>query len=387
MGKSSLKIRPSQNGEMSVRIICILMCGIICGCSGQKPLDIPSDSPQEGQVQYIPVEKLVFRLNDKLYTSGGANPSDTLEMYEEGLRTFGIAGCEPADATPPIIEAVNFCRDVYSFNYTGDSIYILGGSYAQPKNHYVSPVGDGFDALVGKKIPPLGDGVESGGQLPAVRFYNYVNRSYDETVIDRGNGPETVKWSTVGLYRLYRVEVEVAAVNIRGEMERKVFSLPFHELENSVQIMNLQDGVIEISPGDTIFLQKLVNAPEEFTQYEWVKGNATMRFNPLNGDAVERAYKEQMENPLLTEKGMLYTYSMIHLERDGVLIVDSRWNPQDARANGGAVYTTVPICVIMMPHGSGQSLEFCRDFLFPDGTSYRVFPTPFFCNVLVRIVY
>ena len=387
MGKSSLKIRPSQNGEMSVRIICILMCGIICGCSGQKLLDIPSDSPQDGQVQYIPVEKLVFRLNDKLYTSGGATPLDTLEMYEEGLRTFGIAGYEPADATPPIIEAVNFYRDVYSFNYSGDSIYILGGSASQPRNHYVSPIGDGFEVFVGKMVPPVQHDIASVGQLPAVRFYNYVNRTYDETVIDCGSGPETVKWSSIGKNRLYRIEVTVRTRSQNGEMERKAFSLPFYELENSVQIMNLQDGVIEIRPGDTISLQKLVNAPEEFTQYEWVKGNATMRFNPLNGDAVERAYKDMMENPLLTEKGMQYTYSMIHLGRDGELAVESRWNPEDARANGGAVYTTIPVCVIMMPHGSRQSESFRREFLFPDNAVYEVFPTPFFCNTQVKIVY
>lgn len=358
-----------------VRLICVLLSGIISGCSDQKPLDTPPVPPQEEQVQHVPVEKLVFALNGELYVSGGANPSDTLKLHEEGLRTLEIVGYEPADAATPTIEAVNFYRDVYSFNYSGDSVYILGGSSALPRNHYISPVGDGFEVFVGKKIPP------------AVRFYNYVNRSYDETTIDRGSGLETVRWSSIGKDRLYRIEVTVQGVNRRGEPERKVFSLPFYELENSVQIMNLQDGVIEISPGDTIFLQKLVNAPEEFTQYEWVKGNATMRFNPLNGDAVERAYKDMMENPLLTEKGMQYTYSMIHLGRDGELAVESRWNPEDARANGGAVYTTIPVCVIMMPHGSRQSESFRREFLFPDNAVYEVFPTPFFCNTQVKIVY
>ena len=372
---------------MKKKVFCLLFSGIMFACSEQKPLDIPPAPPQEEQEQFVPVEKLVFRLNGGLYASGGANPPDTIKLYEEGLRTLEIVGCEPADAMPPTIEAVNFYRDVYSFNYTGDSIYILGGSYVQPKNHYVSPVGDGFGALVGKKITPVGHEVGSGGQLPAVRFYNYVNRSYDETVIDRGNGPETVKWSAIGKERRYRVEVEVSAKNAEGKTERQVFSLPFHELENSVQIMNLQDGVIEISPGDTINLQKLVNAPPEFTHCEWVKGNATTRFNPLCGDAVERVYKEQMENPLLTEKGMLYTYSMIQLQRDGKLTVDPQWNPQDARANGGAVYATIPICVIMMPQGGGQSESLRRDFLFPDGSSYEFYPTPFFCNARVNVIY
>ena len=372
---------------MKVRLMVVLMCGIMWGCSEQKPLDIPPVPPQEEQEKYVPAEKLVFRLNGGLCASGGANPPDTVKLYEEGLRTLEIIGCEPADATPPTIEAVNFYRDVYSFNFTGDSIYILGGSHAQPKNHYVSPVGEGFEVLVGKKIPPLRQEVGEGEQLPAVRFYNYVNRSYDETVIDRGNGPETVKWSSVGKDRLYRVEVVVSARNGAGKTENKSFFLPFYEMENSVQIMNLQNGVIEISPGDTINLQKLVNASPEFTHCEWVKGNATTRFNPLCGDAVERVYKEQMENPLLTEKGMLYTYSMVQLQRDGKLTVDPQWNPQDARANGGSVYTTLPICVIMMPQGGGQSESLRRDFLFPDGFSYELYPTPFFCNATVRIVY
>ena len=389
----------------------ILFCAIISACSGQKPLDIPSVPPQEEQEQCIPVERLVFRLNGELYKSGGANLHDTVKLREEGLRTFEIVGYEPADAAPLIIETVNFYRDVYSFNYAGDSICVLGGSFALPRNHYVSPLGEGFAGFLGKKIPPvrhkgeqerepeedpeeeLEDEPEEEpeeepeDELPVVSFYNYVNRTYDETVIDRGNGPETVEWSSIGKYRLYRIEVAVTVPGMKGGQGRKSFFLPFYELENSVQIMNLQDGVIEIRPGDTIFLQKLVNAPEEFTQYEWVKGNATMRFNPLNGDAVERAYKDMMENPLLTEKGMQYTYSMIHLGRDGELTVESRWNPEDARANGGAVYTTIPVCVIMMPHGSRQSESFRREFLFPDNAVYEVFPMPFFCNTQVKIVY
>ena len=372
---------------MKVRLMVVLMCGIMWGCSEQKPLDIPPVPPQVEQEKYVPAEKLVFRLNGGLYASGEANPPDTVKLYEEGLRMLEIAGYEPADATAPTIEAVNFYRDVYSFNFTGDSIYILEGSHAQPMNHYVSPVGGGFEELVGKKIPPVREKVGEGEQLPAVRFYNYVNRTYDETVIDRGNGPETVKWSSVGKNRLYRVEVEVSAKNTAGKTERQVFSLPFHELENSVQIMNLQDGVIEISPGDTINLQKLVKAPPEFTHCEWVKGSATTRFNPLNGDAVERAYREMMEDPLLTEKGMLYTYSMVQLQRDGTLTADSTWNPEDARANGGAVYVTLPICVIMMPHGGRQSESFRRDFFFPDSTLHKEYPAPFFCNAQVRIVY
>ena len=161
----------------------ILFCAIISACSGQKPLDIPQAPPQEEQVGYIPVEKVVFRLNGELYMSGEGNPSDTVKLYEEGLRTLEIVGYEPDSAAPPVIEAVNFYRDVYSFNYTGDSIYILGGSFAQPKNHYVSPVGEGFAGFVGKKIAPVGHERERERvpeeELPAVSFYNYVNRTYE----------------------------------------------------------------------------------------------------------------------------------------------------------------------------------------------------------------
>lgn len=373
---------------MDVRVIGILMCGMAFGCSGQKPLDIPSLPPQGGEQQhYIPAEKLVFRLNGKLYTAGGTNPQDTARLYEEGLRTLEIAGYTPEDADSPTIEAINFYRDVYSFNYTGDSICILGGSFAQPKNHYVSPVGNGFEVLVGKVIPPVNGDQPFGGQLPPVRFYNYVNRSYDETIVDLGDGPETVKWSKMGKNRLYRIEVTVLMQNSGGEPQRKVFSLPYYELENSVQVENLRNGVIEISPGDTVYLQKLVNAPQEFTQYEWVKGNATTRFSPLNGDAVERVYNEKIANPLQTEPGMLFTDSMVGLDRKGLLTVDSRWNPVDAASNGGAIYTAIPISIIMMPQGGSQSDSLGRDFLFPDNILQKEHPTPFFCNAQVKIVY
>ena len=168
---------------MKKKVFCLLFSGIMFACSEQKPLDIPPAPPQEEQEQFIPVEKLVFRLNGGLYASGGANPPDTIKLYEEGLRTLEIVGYEPADAMPPTIEAVNFYRDVYSFNYTGDSIYILGGSYVQPKNHYVSPVGEGFAGFVGKKIAPVGHEGERERvpeeELPAVSFYNYVNRTYE----------------------------------------------------------------------------------------------------------------------------------------------------------------------------------------------------------------
>ena len=372
---------------MDVRVIGILMCGMAFGCSGHKPLDIQPQPPQEGEQQYIPAEGLVFRLNGKLYTAGGTIPRDTARLHEEGLRTLEIAGYTPEDAAPPTIEAINFYRDVYSFNYAGDSICILGGSSAQPKNHYVSPVGEGFGPLVGKMVPPVGRDSSLGGQLPPVRFYNYVDRIHDETVVDRGNGPETVKWSSIGKYRLYRVEVAVAMQNAGGTAGKKVFSLPYYELENSVQVENLRNGVIEISPGDTVYLQKLVNAPPEFTQYEWVKGNATTRFSPLNGDAVEGAYNEKVSNPLQTERGMRFTDSMVRLGRNGMLTVDSRWNPVDAASNGGAIYATIPICVIMMPQGGSQSDSLVRDFLFPDNILHKEYPTPFFCNAQVKIVY
>lgn len=366
------------------KLLSFLLCGLMSGCSGQKPLDIPVPPQEEEQKKFIPVEKLVFRLNGELYECGGINPSDTARVYEEGLRTLEIAGYLPAEATASVIEEVNFYRDVYSFNYSGDSIYVLGGSSALPKNHYISAVGDGFQALVGKRIYPAG---EQGASIPQVRFYNYVNRSYDETTIDRGDGPVTVKWSDMGRQRLYRIEVTVSSMTPQGEKKTSVFTLPFYELENSVEIMNLQEGAIIISPGDTVSLNKLVNAPAEFTQCEWVKGNATARFNPLNGDAVEEMYKKNLGNPLQTEEGMRFTDSMVHLSREGVLWVDSRWNPEDAASNGGAVYASIPICVIMMPHGSSQSSEFSRDFLFPDSTLYHVAPTPFFCKARIKISY
>ncbi len=372
---------------MDARVICILMCGIMLGCSGQKPLDIPSPPPQDGGHQSIPLEKLVFRLNGKLYTAGGTNPHDTVKLHEEGLRTLEIVGYTPADAVPPKIAAINFYRDVYSFNYTGDSICILGGSSAQPKNHYVSSVGEGFEKFAGKKIPPANSCLPFSAPLPPAMFYNYVDRIHDETVVDRGNGPETVKWSAIGKYRLYRIEVAVVVENAGEAPERKVFTLPYYELENSVRVENLHNGVIEISPGDTICLQKLVNAPPEFTQCEWVKGNATARFNPLNGDAVEYAYKEKVSNPLQTEPGMVFTDSMVKLGRNGMLTVDIQWNPADAASNGGAIYATIPVCVIMMPQGGSQSDSLCRDFLFPDNILHKEYPTPFFCNVQVKIVY
>ncbi len=369
---------------MKSSVFCFLLCGIIVGCSSQKELDIPVPPQEEEQEKYIPVEKLVFRLNGELYECGEGNSSDTARIYEEGLRTLEIAGCLPLEAAAPVIEAVNFYRDVYSFNYAGDSIYVLGGSSALPKNHYICAVGDGFQALAGKRIPSSGG---QGASIPQVRFYNYVNRSYDETTIDRGSGPVTVKWSDLGRQRLYRIEVTVSAAAPQGEKETKKFSLPFYELENSVEILNLQDGAITVFPGDTICLNKLVNAPAEFTQCEWVKGNATARFNQLNGDEVERVYKDNLGNPLQTEEGMRFTDSMVHLDRDGKLWVDSHWNSNDAASNGGAVYATIPICVIMMPHGSSQSSEFSRDFIFPDSTRHHAVPTPFFCNAQINIIY
>ena len=372
---------------MKSRIFYFLLCGIIGGCSEQKPLDIPVTPQEEAQKKSIPVEKLVFRLNGKLYECGGVNSLDTAKIYEEGLRTLEIAGYLPLDATAPVIEEVNFYRDVYSFNYAGDSIYVLGGSFAQPKNHYVSFVGDGFEKLVGKMVPPVEGGDDLGEGLPAVKFYNYVNRSYDETILDKGNGPESVKWSDLGRHRLYRIEVTFSVMTPHGDKETGVFTFPFYELENSVEIADLQDGAISISPGDTISLNKLVNAPEEFTQCEWVKGSATARFNPLNGDAVEEIYKKNLGNPLQTEAGMRFTDSMVHLTREGMLWVDSHWNPNDAASNGGAIYASIPICVIMIPHGSSQSSEFSRDFLFPDSTRHHVVPTPYFCNAQVKISY
>jgi hypothetical protein len=102
---------------------------------------------------------------------------------------------------------------------------------------------------------------------------------------------------------------------------------------------------------------------------------------------VEYAYKEKVSNPLQTELGMMFTDSMVKLGRNGMLTVDIQWNPADAASNGGAIYATIPVCVIMMPQGGSQSDSLCRDFLFPDNTLHKEYPTPFFCNAQVKIVY
>ena len=73
---------------MKKKVFCLLFSGIMFACSEQKPLDIPPAPPQEEQEQFVPVEKLVFRLNGGLCASGGANPPDTIKLYEEGLPIF-----------------------------------------------------------------------------------------------------------------------------------------------------------------------------------------------------------------------------------------------------------------------------------------------------------
>lgn len=318
---------------------------------------------EKDTVAHIPVERVIFRMNGEI-CSGGEN--DSLKLYEEGLRTFEIAGYEPWNADVPVVDSVNFYRDVYAFSYTGDSIYVLGGSYAAPKNHYVSAVGEGFRGWKGRAL----DG------LPPVQFYNYVNRSYDYASVETQDGVQRVRWRDIGKLRRYRIEIL-----LRQEVPGK-FVFYFYELENRVALPD----TIKVAPGETVHLQPVLQAPGEFGILQYTKGHVAKSYTPLNENTVRTHYEGDMGNPNLTEDGKRYTDSKICLTSGGILSVARDWDPAKAASRGGAIYNTVPICVIAMPEGDSQVESFSRSFTFPGGNVANLSPTPFFCNSVVQIV-
>ena len=311
----------------------------------------------------IPVERLIFRMNGEICSGG---ESDSLKLYEEGLRTFEIAGYEPGNADVPVVDSVNFYRDVYAFSYTGDSVYVLGGSYAAPKNHYVSAVGEGFRGWKGRAL----------GGLSPVQFYNYVNRSYDYASVETQDGVHRVRWRDIGKLRRYRIEIL-----LRQEIPNR-FTFHFYELENRIALPD----TIKVAPGETVQLQPDLKAPEEFGILQWAKGHAGKSYTPLNENTVRMHYEGDMGNPNLTEDGKRYTDSKICLTSGGILSVARDWDPAKAASRGGAIYNTVPICVIAMPEGDPQVEGLTRSFAFPGGNVASLAPTPFFCNSVVQIV-
>ena len=318
---------------------------------------------EKDTVAHIPVERVIFRMNGEICSGG---ESDSLKLYEEGLRTFEIAGYEPGNADVPVVDSVNFYRDVYAFSYTGDSVYVLGGSYAAPKNHYVSAVGEGFRGWKGRAL----------GELPPVQFYNYVNRSYDYASVETQDGVQRVRWRDIGKLRRYRIEII-----LRQEIPNR-FTFHFYELENRVTLPD----TIKVAPGETVQLQPHLQAPEEFGILQWAKGHAGKSYTPLNENTVRMHFEEGMGNPNLTEDGKRYTNSKIYLTLGGILSVAADWDPSKAVAKGGAICNTVPICVIAMPEGDPQVERLTRSFAFPGGSVASLAPTPFFCNSVVQIV-
>lgn len=319
--------------------------------------------PDKDSVKFVPVERLVFKMNGKVC---GGGEGDSIKLYEEGLRTFSIAGYEPAGATVPVIDSVNFYRDIYAFSYNGNSVYTLGGDFAAPKSHYVSPVGKGFEGWRGMSLRGL----------PQVRFYNYVNRSYDYASIEFEGETKRIRWRDIGLLRKYRIEVV-----LRQNPPNK-FTFCFYELENRVTIQD----TIRISPGETLQLDCSVESPYEFDIKEWAVGYLSGRTSPLNAEQVNVNFQQQMNNHSLTEDGRRYTASKVHLSPDGILAVDADWDPQKAMAAGGAIYNTLPICVICMPEGDTAVMKMKRLFSFPGGKVIEQYPTPFYAGATVQIL-
>lgn len=182
-------------------------------------------------------------------------------------------------------------------------------------------------------------------------------------------------WRDLGKLRRYRIEII-----LRQQGENK-FTIPFYEKENKVTVPD----TIDISPGDTLQLGYQADAPAEFNIFEWARGSATNAFNPLNAKSVEEAFYAEMENPLLTEEGKRYTFSKVHLSPTGLLTVDADWDPTGATAAGGAIYNSIPICIIFMPQGTPLVEQMKRTFRFPDGKEIVQYPTPFYYNAVVRI--
>lgn len=300
----------------------------------------------------------------------GMYGSDTIRLQEEGLRSLRIVGWEPENAASVKVDSVSFHHDIYSFNYAQDSIVILGGGYALPCNHYICNVGEGLQGWQGVSVSEAED----------AKFYNYTAPEYDYATIGEDGEFRILPWVYFGKYRRFRI---VVSLEQEGECR---FEIPFYELPNTVEaVTDGGEGIIAISPGDSLRLEYVANAPEEFAVFEWGMGVATERFAPLNAEAVEESYFNTTANPSLTEEGMRYTASKVHLSREGVLTVDADWEPEHAESSGGGIYNEVPVCVVAMPAGNPLVEAMARSFIFPQGERRNFLPTPFFCNVVVRI--
>ena len=337
--------------------------------SCSKDLPEQGNDIGDGQKPFIAVESIIFELNDIRYHSGVNNgKNDTICLQEEGVRSLRILGYEPADAYPvPTVTDVNFYQDIYAFNYTKDSIVTLGGEYAKPVNHYLNFIKGDFQQL---KDLPL-------AESDTVKFYNRVNRANDRSVIEIDGVMQEIIWESLGKPRRYRIELNILQQNKEKNL-RNVFSLPFYERTNKVEILGFPDEsshCIELSPGDSLQLKFCAAAPEEFTRYEWTKGAANERFYILNGNQVGQQYMADLQNPLLTEEGKRYTDSMVTLGQDGMLRIDKAWDASQAVSNGGHIYNEVPVCIIIMPHQN------------PGEEAAINTPTPFFCNGTVKILF
>ncbi len=346
----------------------ILLAGGLFAISCSKVDPNQQEGIVEGEEKFIPVESIIFELNGIRYTSTANKPlKDTASLQEEGLRELSIIGYGPKEAYPvPLIGEMNFYRDIYSFNNANDSIIVLGGIYAKPVNHYLSFIGESFLHSIGK---PLTDTL-------SFKFYNYANRSNDKGTVEIGGKVQEIYWDSLGKLRSNRIELEIMQDGASSG-QKQIFSLPFYEKRNKVEILGFpseSSPYIQLFPGDSLQLQFRAFAPEEFTVYEWAKGVANERFPVLNREEVEHLYMANLQNPLLTEEGKRYTDSMVSLSPSGLVKVDKGWDQTKAKANGGAVYNEIPVCIIMMPQGNNQVESL--------GTSV----TPFFCNAVVRVV-
>ena len=390
-------------GTVVVRSMAAAVLLLAAACSkgeGPQGEDTPG-GPGKGaqEEQAVPVEKLYIELNGQTYCAfaggGGvllepqgqdepqgqgatapAGTQDPIRLQEEGLRRLKVTGHEPADAPSPVIDSIEFHHDIYTYSPNTDSISILGGNYALPDNWYLLPVGEGLLALKGRSITEAGE----------ARFYNYSNRSYDYATIEVDGKPVSIPWLELGRPRRFRIEFTL------GQEGENRFELPFYELPNKVDILAgegqevPQRKLLKVSPGDTLQLQYMARAPEEFNVFEWCLGTATPRYSPLNAVAVEGDFLRETADPLLTEEGMRYTLSKVHLSREGLLVVDAGWVPEKARSSGGGTFNEVPVCVIGMPAGNPQVEAMARSFTFPAGESRSFLPTPFYCNATVQIV-
>ena len=305
----------SKNAMGRGFLICMVLIALFCSCEKGTVREDITAFPDKDSTATLPAETLIISLDgirQRISLQGSMH--DTIILQEEGLRSFGIIGYEPQDAVPPVIDSINFYRDVYSFNYSGDSILIMGGSYAAPRSHYLAFLGRSFNDL---------KGVEMSGSTQ-VLFYNYVNRSYDKCTIEKDGELCTVWWRDLGKLRSYRIEVVLKQSS--GENR---FTIPFYEKENGVFLPD----TITIAPGDTLQLPYQVSAPAEFTISECAVGIANDAISPLDGQTVSAAFQKVLENPLLTEEGKRYTCSKVHLTPEGLLWVDADYPQHFAHAD------------------------------------------------------